>query len=162
MIKIRDKKQISRPNNEHPKNLHNASKSCSRPKTTSTKSMVSPNFDHTTMRKKTQHYELDGWKHGGCTSGSIFIILDFAGNMGDSIGPAQTLPRSQHFSLIVAHQPSGQLAFRLGDSKCHHVAAYQSTRSPAATQIVAVQSHCPHPSPQTCYFSAARVSLSTA
>ena len=136
MIKIRDKKQISRPNNEHPKNLHNAFKSCSRPK----------------------HGFSKFWPYDDEEENSIFIILDFAGNMGDSIGPAQTLPRSQHFSLIVAHQPSGQLAFRLGDSKCHHVAAYQSTRSPAATQIVAVQSHCPHPSPQTCYFSAARVS----
>ena len=68
--------------------------------------------------------------------------------MGESIGPDETLPVSQHFIAIVAHQPSGQSAFRLGDSKCHDVATYQSTRSPAATQIVAMQSHCPHPSPQ--------------
>ena len=91
-------------------------------------------------------------------SGSIFITLDFVGNMGDSIGPDESLPRSQHFSLIVAQQPSGQSAFRLGDNKCHHAATYQSRRLPGATQTVAVQSHCPHPSPQKCYFSAAHVS----
>ena len=46
-------------------------------------------FDHTTMRKKTRQNELDGWKHDGwaLASGYASIILDFVGNMGESIVP---------------------------------------------------------------------------